>query len=284
MKRPVLIDHEEIFAVLDERKLTPAMKARRPENVLPEITNLAGGKKKKKAATMYLYDAVSYWTGNDARSFQRMLAQTDAEEIHLHINSPGGSVFEGVTIFNLLADHDADVIVHIDGLAASIASVIALAGDTVNIAGNGMVMIHNPSVVAWGDSEVMRKQAEILDKIKDAILNTYESRTKLGRDALTAAMDDETWYSADEAITAGFAMHKVSASEATALWVPGDFEGLPEAAMMLGKKDPNSKLQGSKEEEENRQDAKDAKEERGNLDDVKAAGDFIAQIKAAHGL
>ena len=282
MKRPVLIDHEEIFAVLDERKLTPAMKAKRPENVLPEITNLGGGKKKKKAATMYLYDAVSYWTGNDARSFQRMLAQSDAEEIHLHINSPGGSVFEGVTIFNLLADHDADVIVHIDGIAASIASVIALAGDTINIAENGMVMIHNPSVVAWGTAEVMRKQAEILDKIKDAILNTYETRTKLGRDALTAAMDDETWYSADEAITAGFAMHKVSASEASALWVPGDFEGLPEAALLLGRRSGETGAKSG--EEEAPEDPPPVPENKGSLEDVTAAADFIARIRSAHGL
>ncbi|MCW1916608.1 Clp protease ClpP [Luteolibacter sp. GHJ8] len=272
MKRPVLIEHEEIFEALDQRKLTPAMKAKRPENVLPEITNLSGGRK-KKAATMYLYDAVSYWTGNDARSFQRMLAQTDAEEIHLHINSPGGSVFEGVTIFNLLADHDADVIVHIDGLAASIASVIALAGDTINIAENGMVMIHNPSVVAWGDATVMRKQAEILDKIRDAIVNTYETRTKLDRAALTTAMDAETWYSADEAILSGFAMHKVSASEATALWVPGDFEGLPAAAMILGKK-PADPAPADPPEPENM----------GTLEDVTAASDFIARIRANHGL
>ncbi len=281
MKRPVLIPHEDIFAALDQRKLTSAMKAKRPDNVLPEITNIAGGKK-KKAATMYLYDAVSYWTGNDARSFQRMLAQTDAEEIHLHINSPGGSVFEGVTIYNLLADHDADVIVHIDGLAASIASVIALAGDTINIAENGMVMIHNPSVIAWGDATVMRKQAEILDKIRDAILNTYEARTRLDRDALGTAMDAETWYSADEAVTAGFAMHKVDASVASALWVPGDFEGLPEAAMLLGKR-PEIRDQKPEDEPDPPSEAGTSRS-RGTLDDVNAASDFIASIKAAHGL
>jgi ATP-dependent Clp protease protease subunit len=290
MKRPVLIAHEEIFAALDERKLTAAMKAKRPANVLPEIenriSNAGGGSgKKKKAATMYLYDAVSYWTGNDARSFQRMLAQTDAEEIHLHINSPGGSVFEGVTIYNLLADHDADVIVHIDGLAASIASVIALSGDTINIAENGMVMIHNPSVIAWGDATVMRKQAEILDKIRDAILNTYEARTRLDRDALGTAMDAETWYSADEAVTAGFAMHKVNAREATALWLPTDFEGLPQAAMLLGKrgedKGPVAGGQRSGEEQESAADDADGK---GSVEDVTAAIDFIARIKAEHGL
>ncbi|MCW1916002.1 Clp protease ClpP [Luteolibacter sp. GHJ8] len=285
MKRPILIENEELFAVLDERRMTPAMKARRPERVLPEITNLSvGGKGKKKAATMFLYDAVSFWTGNDARTFQRKLAETDAEEIHLHINSPGGSVFEGVAIYNLLAGHEAEVIVHIDGLAASIASVIALAGDTIHIAENGMVMIHNPSVVAWGDSTMMRKQAEILDKIRDAILNTYETRTRMGREDLSAEMEAETWYSADEAIKAGFAMHKTSAREETALWVPGDFEGLPAAAMMLGRKSAELGAGSGEEEDGNRQDAKSAKEERGSLEDVAGAADFIARMKLAHGL
>lgn len=284
MKRPVLIENDALFEVLDERKLTAAMKAKRPENPLPRIENRITGKgsKKKKAATMYLYDAVSFWTGNDARSFQRILAETDAEEIHLHINSPGGSVFEGVTIFNLLSDHPADVTVHIDGIAASIASVIALAGDTVNIAENGMVMIHNPSVLAWGDAEVMRKHAEILDRIKDAILNTYESRTKLERSDLAAAMDAETWYSADEAVTAGFAMHKVSAAKATALWVPADFEGLPEAAMVLGMK-PETRDQKPEEDQEDIPEPEEP-EMVGTVEDVKAASERIAELRVLHGL
>ena len=272
MKRPILFDQDAILATLEGRKLTKKQRASRPDNVLPSFENVAAAKG-KKSARMYLYDAVSYWTGNDAKTFQRMLSDSDAEEIHLHINSPGGSVFEGVAIFNLLADHDADVIVHIDGLAASIASVIALAGDTVNIAENGMIMIHNPSVVAWGDSDVMRKQAEVLDQIKAAILNTYESRTKLGRDALSAAMDEETWYSADEAISAGFAAAKFSPPKATALWLPEDYE-LPETAAMLAK---------PKEEEQEDPPAPEP-EHRGTVEDVAAASDLIAKIRQTHGL
>lgn len=274
MKRPILFDQDAVLAALDTRKLTPKQKASRPSNVLPTFENVAGAKK-KKTAQMYLYDAVSYWTGNDARSFQRMLSESDAEEIHLHINSPGGSVFEGVTIFNLLADHSADVIVHIDGLAASIASVIALAGDTVNIAENGMVMIHNPSVIAWGDAEVMRKQAEILDQIKEAILNTYESRTALDRAALSAAMDAETWYSADEAITSGFASAKFSPPKATALWLPEDYE-LPDPAAMLARPQV--------EEQEDDLPPPPEPELKGTIEDVQAAADRISQLRALHGL
>lgn len=275
MKRPVLIDNEALFELLDQRKLTPAQKAaKRPENLLPQIENRSVGKRGKggkKRATMYLYDAVSWWSGNDARSFQQKLANLDADEIDFHINSPGGSVFEGVTIFNLLADHPADVTVHIDGLAASIASVIALAGDTINIAENGMVMIHNPSVIAWGDSAVMRKQAEVLDQIKEAILNTYESRTEMDRAALASAMDAETWYSADEAVANGFATAKVTAAKATALWLSEDYE-LPEPAAML------ARISGEQEEDP------PAPKHRGSVEDVAAAADRIAELRSFHGL
>jgi len=280
-KKKPLVPTDELLQALDSRKITAAQK-KRGGDVLPKIENriLNDGGKSKKTASMYLYDEVSWWSGNTARNFQAALANLDVEEIHLHINSPGGSVFEGVTIYNLLVAHKARVIVHIDGIAASIASVIALAGDVVNIAENGMVMIHNPSVIAWGDAEVMRKNAEILDRVKDAILNTYEDRTKMQREDLAAAMDAETYYSADEAVTAGFASAKVSAVRATALWDPSDFEGLPEAAMLLAK--------ASEEEEEEDSPAdplpRPEPEHCGTVEDVAAADALIASIRASHGL
>jgi ATP-dependent Clp protease protease subunit len=267
-----------LLAILDSRQLTPAQK-RKGGDVLPRIENrlVESGGKKKKTATMYLFEEVAWWSPNSARNFQQTLSQLDAEEIHLHINSPGGSVFEGVTIYNLLAAHPADVIVHIDGLAASIASVIALCGDRIEIAENAMVMIHDPSVIAWGNAETMRRNAEILDRIKDAILNTYEERTNLKREELAQAMADETWYSADEAVTAGFASEKVTAVKAAALWDPGDFEGLPEAAMKLGKA-------LEEEEKEDPPPAPPAPELKGSIEDVAAAADLIASIRKSHGL
>lgn len=281
MKRNELIATADLLAVLDSRKLTAAQK-KRAGDILPKIENRAPGSGgKKKSASMYLYDEISWWSGNTARNFQQALANLDAEEIHLHINSPGGSVFEGVTIYNLLAAHPAEIIVHVDGLAASIASVIALAGDSVEIAENGMFMIHDPSVIAWGNAEVMRKNAEVLDRIKDAILNTYEERTTLDRETLDAAMTAETWYSADEAVNAGFATAKVSAVRAAALWEPGDFEGLPEAAMMLGKtleQDPEQTEDPPPPEEPA------VPEDKGTVQDVKAAEDLIAKLRAEHGL
>lgn len=283
-KKKPLVPTDELLQALDARKITAAQK-KRGGDVLPKIENriLNDGGKSKKAASMYLYDEVSWWSGNTARNFQAALANLDVEEIHLHINSPGGSVFEGVTIYNLLVAHKARVIVHIDGIAASIASVIALAGDVVNIAENGMVMIHNPSVIAWGDAEVMRRNAEILDRVKDAILNTYEDRTKMKREDLAAAMDAETYYSADEAVTTGFASAKVSAVRATALWDPADFEGLPEAAMLLAKA---PEPEEEEEEEESPTDTLPPPEPElcGTVEDVAAADALIASIRASHGL
>lgn len=282
-RKDALVATDELLKLLDSRRITAAQK-KRGGDVLPKIENrmVSQGGKQTKTASMYLYDEVSWWSGNTARNFQAALAALDVEEIHLHINSPGGSVFEGVTIYNLLVAHKAKIIVHIDGIAASIASVIALSGDEVLIAENGMVMIHNPSVIAWGDAEVMRKNAEILDRVKDAILNTYEDRTNLGREKLSELMDKEEYFSADEAVTAGFASKKVSPVKAAALWDPGDFEGLPEAAMMLGKQHVEG--EGTEEEDQEDPPPPPAPEHKGTVEDVQAASEFIAQLRKTHGL
>jgi ATP-dependent protease ClpP protease subunit len=168
MDKEPLFDNEELFALLDGRK--PPKGAAGSENrILQAFENAGTGKKR---ATIHLYDGISFWTGNDARTFQSKLKEIQAEVIELRINSPGGSVFEGVTIYNLLIAHPARVEVKVDGLAGSIASVIMLAGDEVEVAENAMVMIHNPTVVAWGESTELRTMADALDRIKDAILNT----------------------------------------------------------------------------------------------------------------
>jgi len=125
--------------------------------------------------------------------------------LNVYINSPGGAVFEGVAIYNTLRRHAARKIVHIDGLAASIASVIAMAGDEIRIATNGMMMIHNPYGLAMGEADELRRMADALDKIKGAILDTYVLRTGGKADEIERQMDAETWMNADEAVAAGFA-------------------------------------------------------------------------------
>ena len=115
--------------------------------------------------------------GTNAEDFARDLkALGKVKTINCRINSPGGSVFEGMTIYNLLAAHPAKVVVHVDGLAASIASVIAMAGDTINIADNAMIMIHDAWGVGVGTADEISKTAEVLDSITATIAKTYAKR------------------------------------------------------------------------------------------------------------
>jgi len=151
---------------------------------------------------VYIYDVVGYET--TAKDFVRELNDIE-NDIHLHLNTPGGDVFDGNAIYNALKQHPSPVHIYIDGLAASIGSVIAMAGDTVNIAKNGAIMIHDPWVMSMGNSDELRKQAEVLDKVKDALVETYVERTGQEAGQIMQWMNEETWFDADEAIAAGFA-------------------------------------------------------------------------------
>lgn len=129
----------------------------------------------------------------------------DVEEITVNINSPGGDVYEGIAIHNMLKRHKAKVIVNVDGLAASIASVIAMAGDVVRMPNNAMFMIHNPMIVVGGNSNDLREAADYLDKVTNTLMNTYLEKTdKLNTDTLKVLLDAETWLTAEEAFSYGF--------------------------------------------------------------------------------
>ena len=121
------------------------------------------------------------------------------------IDSPGGDVFAAAQIYNMLRDYKDVVNVHIDSLAASAASVIAMAGKTVEISPTGYLMIHNPSMMAWGDSAEMQRAKNMLDEVKEGIINAYEAKTGLSRRQLSDMMDAETWLSAKKAVELGFA-------------------------------------------------------------------------------
>ena len=123
----------------------------------------------------------------------------------LWINSPGGDVFAAAQIYNMLMDYKDDVTVNIDGIAASAASVIAMAGTTVNMSPVAMMMIHNPMTVAIGDSKEMEKAIAMLSEVKESILNAYEIKTSLSRVQLSHLMDAESWFNAKKALELGFA-------------------------------------------------------------------------------
>lgn len=158
-------------------------------------------------AEIYIYDQIGadwFSEGVTAKNFIGELNAITAGNIDLHVNSPGGSVFDGVAIFNALKRHPATVTTYVDGLAASIASVIALAGDRVIMASNALFMIHNPWGSVQGDSADMRKMADVLDKIRETLVGSYTDKTGIAAGELHAMMDAETWFTADEALTAGF--------------------------------------------------------------------------------
>ena len=158
---------------------------------------------------IWLYDPIgsSYFGDSiSAKSFQKELtALGKVDTINLHINSPGGDVWAGFAIYNQLKAHPATIIVDVDGVAASIASIIAMAGDTIRVAKNAMVMIHNPQGGAYGDEKEMERTAALLRQVKDSLTPTYVDRTGNKPAAVSAWMDDETWFTADAAVENGFA-------------------------------------------------------------------------------
>ena len=125
--------------------------------------------------------------------------------ITVWINSPGGDCVAAAQIYNMLMDYKGDVTVKIDGIAASAASVIAMAGTKVLVSPVSMLMIHNPMTAAFGNSEEMQKAIEMLSSVKDSIINAYEIKTGLSRAKLSHLMDAETWMDAHSAVELGFA-------------------------------------------------------------------------------
>ena len=149
-------------------------------------------------AEIIIYDVVG-WPYNDAFDLIRNLGTIKAKNISVRINSPGGDVFDGVAIFNALKEHPAHVTTKIEGLAASIASIIALAGDEVQAHKNAMYMVHDPWVLAAGNQYDLREIADILGKIGGNMLDIYYDKSNIGKRELKQMMKDETWFTAAEA-------------------------------------------------------------------------------------
>lgn len=171
---------------------------------MPNIRFLNRGNKRGE---IWLYDQVGegFFGGMSAKTFSDELNKLGkVDVVNLRINSPGGSVFDGVAIYNQLKRHPARIEVDVDGIAASIASVIAMSGDEIRMAGNAMMMIHDPYGMSMGSAEDMRKTADLLDQIKTVIVDTYAKRTGESDAAIAQMMADETWMTAAEAQQHGF--------------------------------------------------------------------------------
>lgn len=162
--------------------------------------------KANDTAEISIYDEIGFW-GVSAASFAQDLKDcgNNLKQINLHIHSPGGDVFDGIAIYNLLKNHPANVTVYIDGLAASMASVIAMAGNEVIMPENAMMMIHKPWGIQGGDAEDMRKYADLLDKVENTLIPAYASKTGKTPEELAEMLSAETWLNGKECVEQGFA-------------------------------------------------------------------------------
>jgi ATP-dependent protease ClpP protease subunit len=160
-------------------------------------------------AAVYIYEEIGasmFSEGVTAKTFVAQLkALGNVRQIDVHINSPGGSVFEATAIYNALKDHRARVVVHIDGAALSAATIVAMAGDEILIAGNAMMMVHSPLSLSGGNAEQLRQDASLLDRLEASMIGIYSDRTGLAADQLRAMLRNETWLDAREAVQYGFA-------------------------------------------------------------------------------
>lgn len=158
----------------------------------------------QNSAEVWLYAEIGAW-GIRATDLVAEIAGLNVAAITVHVNSPGGDVFDGIAIMNALRDHPANVTVQVDALAASIASVIAQAGNEVIMGRNSTMMIHNASGFAMGEAKDLRKMADLLEATTKNIASIYSERAGGAEADWLAAMDEETWYTAEEAVAAGLA-------------------------------------------------------------------------------
>lgn len=161
-------------------------------------------------ATVYVYDVIDDIWGIDAESFVREINALDVSTLHVRINSPGGDVFTARAMQTALAQHPAAVIVHIDGLAASAATFLAMAATKVNISEGAFFMIHKSWAFTVGNADELRTQASLIDVMDSNIANDYAKRTGIDYQNVMQMMDDETWLSAEQAVDKGFADEVIS--------------------------------------------------------------------------
>jgi ATP-dependent Clp endopeptidase proteolytic subunit ClpP len=159
--------------------------------------------KSSEVSDIYLFNDIGTF-GITAQSFIDEIKEYEDRELNIHINSLGGEVFEGMAIYSIIQRRTSKTTVYIEGIAASIASVIALAADEVIMSENSLLMIHNAWGGTQGEAKDMRKQAEILEKITNEIAEVYVKKTKIPYNEIVEMMDEETWLTAEEAVALGF--------------------------------------------------------------------------------
>jgi ATP-dependent protease ClpP protease subunit len=178
--------------------------------------------------TIHVYSAITSSTLTFVKS---ELEAAKGKDVLIRINSPGGSVFDGLTIYQLLKSHSRKVSVCVDGVAASIASIIALAGSERHISKGGMMMIHSASLATRGNASQLQKDAATLAKIDSQLVDIYHAATKQPRKAIIDMMAAETWLTAAECVKLGFCHKTVEGVRAAAQWNSAAFPQMPQAAL-----------------------------------------------------
>jgi ATP-dependent protease ClpP protease subunit len=243
----------------------------------------------KDSADIYIYDVIgqSFWDP-EAVSAKQLVNEVNAlpdsvKTLNVHINSPGGNVFDGVAIANFLKQHKATVNVIIEALAASAASIVAMAGDKIIMADNALMMIHHASALVIGNATDMLEMAALLEKISDSIVTTYQWHSNLSAKEIRALMDKTTWMNAEEAVKNGFATDILDGSaEATnSAWNEESLTllgAIPErfrAAVFALAKPSEKELENSKVA-----DDKNKKETQMDLEKIKADAQAAATARA----
>jgi len=194
---------------------------------------------KNDSAEILLYEDIGGWFGITAESFVKEVKSLGkVSNISLRINSNGGNVFDGLAIHNYLKSHEARVTVEVDGLAASIASIIAMAGDEIRMADNAWMMIHDPWIVTGGTAKELRETADTMEGIRETLLDTYVARSGHDRDAISNMMEEETWLNASDAVEFGLASSITGAMDVAASVHKDWFKHPPQALEEAPKAEP----------------------------------------------
>lgn len=180
--------------------------------------------KAENAVEVSIFDEIGMW-GVTAKAFIAELKQHVGKTVTLDINSPGGSVFDALAIYNALRAHGSEITVKVMGVAASAASLIAMAGDKIIMPENTFMMIHNPMTGTYGNADEMRDIADVLDKIGASLIGIYVARTGMAEADVKSLLDAETWLNAEEAVTKGFATEMEASLKVAASF---DLARLPE--------------------------------------------------------
>ncbi len=177
--------------------------------------NFAAAAAADKLPILSLVEEIGFW-GMQSKDFRDQLNKVDGPKLRVEIDSPGGDVFAGLAMFNMLKNSGKEIIVSVVGVAASAASIVAMAGDEIEMPENTFMMVHNPWGVAVGNADEMRETADVLDKIGSSLLKTYAKRTGKSEEELAPMLAKDTWLTADECLEMGFATKVTDKIEAHA--------------------------------------------------------------------